>query len=451
MTHNRNYSVDVGALARVEGEGALHVVVRDGSVSEVALNIYEPPRFFEAFLVGRRYDEIPDIAARICGICPVAYQMSACAAAEDAFGVAVSRQIQDLRRLLYCGEWLQSHALHVYFLHAPDFFGLEDAVALAERDHLAVERGLALKKTGNKIMETVGGRAVHPVNVRVGGFYKAPAQAAVRALAEPLHRALDASLETVRWVSGFDFPDVENDYTFVSLRDPGRYPMEAGRVVSSSGLDCTPAEFAEIAVEEHVARSTALHSRLFGRVPYLTGPLSRYALNSEALTPLAKEAAAAAGLGRECRNPFRSIVVRAVELVFACEEALHLVESYEPPVPPAIDMPVPTAVRALLGDGDQGGSSSDELVGVGATEAPRGLLFHVYDIGSEGLVRKARIVPPTAQNQLPIEEDLRRVAETGLHLSHDELTRRAEQAVRNHDPCISCAAHFLDVTVETVP
>ena len=211
---------------------------------------------------------------------------------------AVSRQIQDLRRLLYCGEWLQSHALHVYFLHAPDFLGLEDAVAVAERDHSAVERGLALKKTGNKIMETVGGRAVHPVNVRVGGFYKAPAQVAVRALAEPLHRALDASLETVRRVSGFDFPDVENDYTF-DRRDPGRYPMEVGRAASPSGLDCT----GRVAGDRGRRTCCPFDSPALAAVralSYLTGPLSRYALNSEALTPLAEEAAAAAGLGREC-------------------------------------------------------------------------------------------------------------------------------------------------------
>ncbi len=442
MTHNRNRAFDVDALARVEGEGGLHVVVQDGSVSEVAFNIFEPPRFFEAFLVGRRYEEIPDITARICGICPVAYQMTSCAAVEDAFGVIVDPRVQELRRLLYCGEWLQSHALHVYFLHAPDFFGCQDAVELAALDRPAVQRGLGLKKTGNQIMTVVGGRAVHPVNVRVGGFYKAPARAAVQALADPLRRALEASLETVDWVSGFDFPDVEGDYVFVALRDAGRYAIEAGRVVSSTGLDCSPAEFADVAVEEHVARSNALHARLFGRLPYLTGPLARYALNADLLSPLAKGAAGKAGLGSACRNPFRSIVVRAVEMVFACEEALRIVETYEPPPVPASAMPVPAA-------GVEGGGAP--LVGAGATEAPRGLLLHRYEIEPSGLVRKARIMPPTSQNQLSIEADLFRVAEAGLDLSHEDLTRRAELAVRNHDPCISCATHFLDVTVERRP
>ena len=424
-------TISVEGLARVEGEGSLRVEVRDGIVSDVALEIFEPPRYFEAMLIGRHFTEAPDITSRICGICPVAYQMSACNAMEDACGAVIDERIGALRRLLYCGEWIQSHALHVYLLHAPDFLGCADAVELAERAPGIVERGLDLKRTGNLVMETVGGRAVHPVNVRVGGFYRAPSPESVAALAEPLFRARDQALATVEWVSGFDFPDVEADYRFVALREPGRYTIETGRAVSSDGLDLSPAELAELVVEEHVARSTALHARLGGRDSYLTGPLARYSLNSSMLPPLAAEAAAGAGLGPVCKNPFRSIVVRAVELVFACDEALSLVETYEPPNPPAATV-VPRAAS-----------------GAGATEAPRGLLFHTYDIDESGTIRRARIVPPTSQNQLTIESDLRQVAQESLDLGDDDLQWRCEQAVRNHDPCISCAAHFLDVTIES--
>lgn len=438
MTHDRNRSLDVGLLSRVEGEGGLHIVVEDGRVTDAALHIFEPPRFFEAFLSGRHYREIPDITARICGICPVAYQMSACQAVEDAFGATVPPAISALRRLLYCGEWLQSHALHVYFLHAPDFFGYDDAVQLAAVHPAVLHRGLSIKKAGNEVMTVIGGRAVHPVNVRVGGFYKAPTRTAIRALADPLRQALEASLATVEWVSGFDFPDVKAEYNFVALRSPDGYPLEQGRVVSSGGLDCSAAEFSEIAVEEQVERSTALHARLYGRLPYLTGPLARFALNHDLLTPLASEAAVRAGLTPLCDNPFRSIVVRSVEMVFACEEALRLVEHYEPPEPSC----VPVAPQ-------EGGPAV--ATGVGATEAPRGLLLHRYVIGPDGLVQQARIMPPTSQNQLSIEADLRRVAERYLELPTEELTRRAEVAVRNHDPCISCATHFLRLTVETKP
>jgi coenzyme F420-reducing hydrogenase alpha subunit len=432
MTHGARSARTISAegIARVEGEGSLRVQVRDGRVSELALEIFEPPRYFEAMLVGRHFSEAPDITARICGICPVAYQMSACAAMEDACGADVGERIAALRRLLYCGEWIQSHALHVYLLHAPDFLGCADAVELAERDPRALERGLDIKRTGNLVMETVGGRAVHPVNVRVGGFYRAPEPSAIAALAEPLRRARDQALATVSWVAGFDFPDVVGEYCFVALRDPGGYAVDRGRPASSGGFDLTPAQFAELAVEEHVARSTALQATLGGRDHYLTGPLARYALNASALPALAVEAARSVGLGSACTNPFKSIVVRAVELVFACDEALRLVEGYQPPDAPAIE------VVARAG------------VGTGVTEAPRGLLLHQYEIDREGTILRARIMPPTSQNQLTIEDDLRRVVESGLDLGDEELQWRCEQAVRNHDPCISCAAHFLDLELE---
>ncbi len=422
-------TVAVEGIARVEGEGSLRAVVRDGSVSDVELTIFEPPRFFEALLQGRDRLEPPDITARICGICPVAYQMSSCRAVEDALGIDVGPDIAALRRLLYCGEWIQSHALHVTLLHAPDFFGCADAVELASLDSAAVERALRLKRVGNLVMETVGGRAVHPVNVRVGGFYRAPTREEVGALEGPLREALDLARKTVEWTSGFDFPDVTGDYLFVALHDPDRYAIDSGRVVSSAGLDTDAAGFLEAAVEEHVERSTALHSRLFGRDEYLTGPLARFALNEGQLGPAARRAATGAGLVGACRNPFRSIVVRSVELVEACEQALGIVGSYAPPAPGAVEVPARAGT------------------GAGATEAPRGLLLHRYEIGPDGLIDAARIVPPTAQNQLSIEADLRRVVERGLELSDSALAARCEQAVRNHDPCISCAAHFLDVEV----
>jgi sulfhydrogenase subunit alpha len=422
-------TISAEGLARVEGEGSLRVRVHDGLVTDVALEIFEPPRYFEALLLGRHFSEAPDITARICGICPVAYQMSACLAMEDACGVDVGERISALRRLLYCGEWIQSHALHVYLLHAPDFLGCADAVELAERDASTVQRGLDLKRVGNMIIEAVGGRSIHPVNVRVGGFYRAPDPSAIARLGEPLRRARDAALATVSWVSGFEFPEVEGRYRFVALRSPGRYAIDEGRPGSSGGLDLSPAQFSDLVVEEHVERSTALQATLGGHDHYLTGPLARYALNASMLPEVAREAARGAGLDDVCVNPFKSIIVRAVELVFACDEALRLVEQYEPPAAPSVEV----KPRAS--------------VGTGATEAPRGLLLHQYEIDTGGTILRAHIVPPTSQNQLTIEDDLRRVVEGGLELDDDDLQWRCEQAVRNHDPCISCAAHFLDLSV----
>jgi coenzyme F420-reducing hydrogenase alpha subunit len=430
MTHRSDRALTVGSLARVEGEGAMHVHVAGGHVTDVRLEIYEPPRFFEALLRGRRYTEPPDITARICGICPVAYQMSACAAVEDACGVTVQGALADLRRLLYCGEWISSHTLHVYLLHAPDFLGYPGAVELARDQRTVVERGLALKKAGNDIMNLIGGRAIHPINVRVGGFYRTPTRAELAPLAEALHRALDRALDTVMWVAGFDFPEFTNDHELLALVEPGRYAIERGVPTTDQGLMFQVQSFEEHIVEEQVPHSTALPARLAGRGRYLTGPVARYTLSHQWLSPTAREAAAAGGLGADCRNPFRSIVVRAVETVYAVEEALRIIDEYEPPGRPAVDV------------------LPQDATGYGATEAPRGTLFHRYGIDTDGAITSARIVPPTSQNQASIEDDLRRFVEPRIDYDDDRLTHECEQAIRNYDPCISCATHFLDVTVE---
>jgi coenzyme F420-reducing hydrogenase alpha subunit len=428
MAESRTLRVD--ALARVEGEGAMTVRVADGRVETVELDIFEPPRFFEGFLKGRTHLEPPDITARICGICPVAYQVSSCNAIEDALGIEVEESVRDLRRLLYCGEWLQSHALHVYLLHAPDFLGYESAVHMAADHAGTVQRGLNLKKVGNALMEAVGGRAVHPINVRVGGFYRAPARAELLAHREAIERALEDALATVRWVGGFDFPELHQDHPFVALHRPDRYAIEDGRLVSSTGLDLSPEEWPLHFEERQVEHSTALHAVMDGARHYLVGPQARYALNHDQLSGVAREAAREAGLGPECRNPFQSIVVRAVEMVEACHEALAIIDRYAPPERPYRD------------------AEPRYASGHGWSEAPRGLLYHRYDLNDDGTIRACTIVPPTSQNQASVEDDLRRFTEAHLHLGDDELQWHCEQAIRNYDPCISCSTHFLTLKVE---
>jgi sulfhydrogenase subunit alpha len=430
MTHESRVrgrlGVKVPALSRVEGEGGLEIVVEDGKVAQARLDIYEPPRFFEALLRGRECAEAPDITARICGICPVAYQMSACQAIEDACQVTPGESIRNLRRLLYCGEWIESHALHIYLLHAPDFLGYESGIQLAKDHPDIVERGLRIKKAGNSLMAAVGGRAVHPVNVRLGGFYRAPAVSELRALVPALEQAREDAAATVDWVAGFGFPGFEQHYEFVALRHETDYPITGGRVVSSNGLDITAAEYDRHFTEFQVPHSTALHSTLDGRT-YLTGPMARYSLNYDRLPDDIRKAARQAGLGPACSNPFRSIVVRAIELLYATGEALRLIGGYQPPDPSAAEV------------------SPRQATGYGVTEAPRGLLYHRYTIAGDGTIADAKIVPPTSQNQRAMEADLKDFAASRLGMPLDRLTRECEQAVRNHDPCISCAAHFLDL------
>jgi len=423
-------TIKVDYLARVEGEGALHVKIKDGAVAGVQLQIWEPPRFFEAFLRGRHLTEAPDITARICGICPVAYQMSAVHALEDALRVRVEGPLRALRRLLYCGEWIESHALHLFMLHAPDFLGYEDSLQMAQDHPDMVKLGLQLKKVGNELVALLGGREIHPINVRVGGFYKVPNKEELAPVVERLKWARDAARQTVAWVAGFPFPDYEADYEFVALRHPEEYPLNAGRLVSNRGLDIAARDYERHFQEEHVPYSHALHSALKPRGPYLVGPLARYNLNFPRLSPLAQEAAKQAGLGPECRNPFQSIVVRAVEILYAVDEALRLIEAYEMPEEPA----VPAAPRAGVGSA--------------CTEAPRGILYHRYRLDETGLIREAKIVPPTSQNQRSMESDLGQFVAGHLDLPEDKLTWQCEQMIRNYDPCISCATHFLQLRME---
>jgi len=426
----RSRTIKVDWLARVEGEGALHVKIKNSKVADLKFRIFEPPRFFEAFMRGRKYSEAPDITARICGICPVAYQMSACHAMEDAFGVKMDGQLRALRRLIYCGEWIESHALHVFLLHAPDFLGYEDAIQIA-RDHPdIVRRALQLKKAGNSLVALLGGREIHPINVRVGGFYRVPTRREMAALTGPLEEARDIAVEAVRWTAALPFPEFERDYEFVAMIHPDEYPFNEGRLISNRGLDIPVCEYDKHFAEQQVAYSTALHSQIENREAYFVGPLARVNLNFDKLSPLAQKTARAAGLRLPCQNPFKSIIARCVELVYACDEALRIIAEYEMPDQPAVQFQPKAAT------------------GYGCTEAPRGILYHRYRIDDQGLIADARIIPPTSQNQGSIEADLREFISANLKLPNKKLQWQCEQTIRNYDPCISCSTHYLNLHIE---
>ena len=422
-------TIRVDYLARVEGEGALTIRFEGDQPKEVALRIFEPPRFFEAFLRGRLQSEVPDITARICGICPVAYQMSACNAVENALGMTVGASIRTLRRLLYCGEWIASHALHMFMLHAPDFLGFQDGVAMAKEHPEIMRAGLGIKKVGNALMRAIGGREVHPVNVRVGGFHRAPRPEELNVLLPELEAATEAMRSALEWMATLPFPAFERDYEFVALRHPTEYAVLDGRVVSSRGLDIDVHAYEDHFVEEQVVHSTALHSHLDGR-SYFCGPLARINLSFDRLGDVTRRAAEDIGFAVPCKNPFRSLLARGLETLHSLDEAARIIRAYQPPERPFVELPRKSAE------------------GYGCTEAPRGLLYHRYRVDDAGTITDAKIVPPTSQNQKSIEEDLFAIAGRLVGMPEEEATWLAEQTVRNYDPCISCSTHFLTLKID---
>lgn len=430
--------IKVDYLARVEGEGALYLKFKNDKVIDVKLNIFEPPRFFEAFLRGRKYTEAPDITARICGICPVAYQMSSVHAMEKILGIKITQEIRELRRLLYCGEWIESHLLHMFLLHVPDFLGYQDSIQLAKDFPEVVKAALRIKKAGNDIVNLVGGREIHPINVRVGGFYRLPEKKEFSPIIEELKWALTQVDSLFSVLKSLDYPQFERDYEFVSLRhhpsvDPemeSEYPMNEGRLVSNNYMNIPIKEYEHHFIEIHEPHSNALHSIHKGFGAYHVGPIARYNLNFDTLPKHLQEMGLNAGLVPPVKNPFKSIMVRFIESVYAVEEAIRIMEKYEKPKVAYI----PAEIKAGIG--------------YGCTEAPRGFLYHRYKIDVNGLIQDAKIVPPTSQNQKTIEDDLKIFAEQFQILSDEQLTWKCEQSVRNYDPCISCATHFLKLNIE---
>ncbi len=426
----KSREIKLNYLARVEGEGSFYVKIKDHEVMESQLKIFEPPRFFEGFLQGRSFREAPDITARICGICPVAYQMSSVHALEKICGYQATTTLNELRRLLYCGEWIESHALHTFMLHVPDFLGYPDAIAMAKDHKDWVEKALYLKKAGNDIVNILGGREIHPINVKVGGFYRYPHPSEFKNLKERLEKAQEIAHDAAHWMATLEFPDFEFDYEFIALRNDQEYPMNHGRIVSNKGLSIEAEVYEDRFTEQQQPYSTTLHTWLDGDKTVFTGPLARFNHNFEQLSSSARSLAEDIGLVPVCKNPFKSLLVRMIEIFYACEEALRLLDQYEYP-----------------------GEIKDQVepksgIGRAATEAPRGILFHRYQIDEKGIIQNARIVAPTSHNQHVIEEDLRRLVIQFEDLSDELLTERCEQAVRNYDPCISCSTHFLKVKIE---
>jgi sulfhydrogenase subunit alpha len=419
--------VKVESLARVEGEGGFLIEIKDGKIAKLHMNIFEAPRFFESFIRGRPFSDVMDFTARICGICPVAYQMSSVHAIEKIFGITVPEPIRKLRRLMYCGEWIESHALHVYLLHGPDFYGIESAWGSKEYLEIA-KKGLRLKQVGNNILTILGGRPIHPVSVRVGGFYKIPDRRSLELIVPDLDKAYEESLASLQWASALPFSSNSPDMEYVALHHPYEYPMNEGNVISSRGLDATCDDFFASIEEYQVDYSTALHSgiRRDGQTtPYMVGPLSRLNLNHEQLPPEIRNAIKESGISLPLKNTQMSVIARSIEISYAFYEAIRIIRDYEEPERPYVEC------------GPQPGEA------VWITEAPRGILIHRYELDGKGYVRNCSIIPPTSQNLGQIEKDIYHFVQNNAGRQPEYIRRETEKIVRSYDPCISCSAHVL--------
>jgi coenzyme F420-reducing hydrogenase alpha subunit len=427
---NKTTKIEVPILARVEGEGALDLEITNGRITKCDVRIYEPPRYFEKFLEGREPNDIIDAVARICGICPLAYQTSMSGAMEKIFKVEKSAWVNDARLLMMLGQWIHSQYLHVHLLAAPDFLGYKSGIEMAKDYPNEVLRGVRLQHLGNDIMKLFGGRSVNQNGVKVGGFWHSPKESIVKAFIPRLKAGLVDAKGALEFVSTLTFPDVSIPFLQVSLRHPTEYPVLADHIITSAGEEFPVNEYGNHFKEFHAPQSTALHATTLNDEPILLGPLSRLNLNFDRLPKHIQDLANATGVKFPSNNMFHSIIARAVEGYWAIERALQLCEAYSYTETPSVP------VKVAAGEAWN------------AVEAPRGMQIDWMSTDANGLASKIRISAPTSQNLPCMEADLRVALEKfGLDRPDSEIQLHAEMVIRNYDPCISCSAHFITLNV----
>jgi len=423
-------NINVHQLTRVEGHGNIVLNARDGKIEELRWEVTESPRFFEVMMRGRYYEDVPHIASRICGICSIAHSTASIQATEAAFGIRPSEQTLLLRKLLYNAELLESHVLHVLFLAAPDFLGVGSVFPLVETHKDVVLLALRLKKLAYNLAEVLAGRKTHPISCVVGGFAKLPRRSELEALRQRLEDARADFDTVVDLVKTLKIPDFVRETEYISLQDRKEYAYISGQIASSdAGL--TPVDkYLEVTNEFCVPHSTAKYTRN-QRDSYMVGALARFNNNHEQLSPRAQKVAREIGLGAPCHNPFMITAAQLVESVDAVEDSISIID------------------RIL----SRGLQEEENMVrvragrGIGAVEAPRGILFHDYTYDMNGILLKANCIIPTNQNHNNIQKDMEVLAPRILSRPEGEIRHTLEMLVRAYDPCISCSAHFLNVSI----
>ncbi|MCL6584166.1 MAG: nickel-dependent hydrogenase large subunit [bacterium] len=424
-------TISIDYLARTEGESGLMVKIAEGGdVQEIKLKIFEPPRFFEGFLVGRKYSEAGDIVSRICGICPISHLTTSLQAVEDAMGIMPSPQTRRLRRLMCVSQVVASHIIHLYMFVLPDYFGYPGFAEMMPEFKKETDYLLAMKEAVNNVAEKIGGRPLNPVSMVVNGFTKLPDRETMLSLAEGIRAVLPMAYETAMMMSRLPYPDLETEGEFAALRkeasgeeERGEYAFNEGRLVSSGGLNLDIHDYFAAFCEQEQGYAQAKKSFLKTGNTYMSGALARVNLKFDQLHDETKKLAQEIGFSRPDRNPFHNNLAQALEIYDGMLESIRLLSEIDPKKEvPSVD------IRA--GEG------------VAITEAPRGLLMHRYVIDRRGVIEEANLITPTSQNFANIERDLHLLAARyGQSDDHEALRLKCEQLIRAYDPCFSCSVH----------
>ncbi len=426
---NVDVNVNVHHLTRVEGHGNIVVDVKNGELVKCQLEIVEAPRFFEAMLRGRPYYEASHITSRICGICATGHATASLRATENALGVEISEQTKLLRKLLFHGEMLDSHVLHIYMLVAPDFLGVGSVLPLAGTHPDVVKRALRLKKMAGDLCTMISGRHTHPIAMAVGGFTHLPTIKELLALKDRLIAAREDIDETIALLKTLPWPQFERETEYISLKKDEEYAFIDGVIATSDGFTYNLPDYRKVTNEHLLPHSTAKHCK-HNRESYMVGALARFNNNYEQLHPQAKAAAAEFGMTPLVTNTFLNSAAQAVEIVHCVEDSIELIDKL-------VDRDIKE--EALYKFEGQGGE------GVGSCDVPRGTLFHNYVINNDGKIEEANCIIPTGQNYANMEADMRTLVPQILDRPQAEITHTMEMLIRAYDPCISCSTHFLNV------
>jgi coenzyme F420-reducing hydrogenase alpha subunit len=419
-------NIEVEHIARVEGHGNIHIQIEDNQLKECTWEVVETPRFFEVMMKGLSIDMAPLLAARICGICSISHALVSARAAENALGVEIPATAQKVRLLAKHAETLQSHTLHLFFLVAPDLVGTGSVIPIAQSHPRVLQIATGLKGYANQASDLIAGRTSHPMAIKVGGMTRVPRKSQLRKLLGQLESVLPYLNESLEFFMGISLPEFERETEFVSLRGEGDYPYIGGDLVSSDGVTRREADYLAMTNEYLADFSTSKLCRL-SRESLAVGALARFNNNYAGLHPRAKDVAGELGLEPLDFNPFHHNLAQLVECFHVAYESKEMIEDL-------IDSDISdyaTQYQASAG------------IGVGAVEAPRGILYHCLEINEQGIIQRADCVIPTGQNHANIHYDLQAFVPemAGQGLAADLISKQAQMLVRAYDPCISCSVH----------